>query len=236
MSYKFLGFALVTLLIVQVINVSYTANSYHSNLDYQLVIDQQEAESIKEEQKLEELKQKIITSQNLAKEKQAKELIILKEQKNNQTKTAKIEQEAKAKQKKLEEAKGEVAKKLEEAKKVEATKTAKTNLQPIPQATVSPTGQAITGSKEDWLLASGIPQSDWTYVDFIVKRESGWNPKALNKSSGACGLAQALPCAKTGCANYSDPVCALKWQYGYVKARYGGYAGAYNFWLKSNWY
>lgn len=93
----------------------------------------------------------------------------------------------------------------------------------------------VTGTKSDWMRAAGIPESDWQYVDYIVNRESSWNPNAVNPSSGACGLAQALPCSKLG-PNWNDPVTALKWQYEYVKQRYGGYAGAYNFWTVNHWY
>ena len=93
----------------------------------------------------------------------------------------------------------------------------------------------VTGDKHSWLAASGIPESEWQYVDFIVSRESGWNPNAVNPSSGACGLGQQLPCGKWPGA-WNDPVAALKAQYGYVRARYGGYAGAYSFWLANRWY
>lgn len=92
------------------------------------------------------------------------------------------------------------------------------------------------GSPADWMAAAGIPESDWGYVDFIVSRESGWNPNATNSSSGACGLAQALPCGKVGGAGGYDPVTALAWQHSYVTNRYGGYAGAVEFWLANHWY
>jgi len=91
------------------------------------------------------------------------------------------------------------------------------------------------GTKEQWMSAAGIPQSDWQYVDYIVNKESSWNPSATNPNGGACGLVQALPCSKLG-PNWSDPVHALKWQLEYVTARYGGYAGAYSFWLANHWY
>ncbi|MCI6574595.1 MAG: G5 domain-containing protein [Actinomycetaceae bacterium] len=96
-------------------------------------------------------------------------------------------------------------------------------------------GGTVSGTKTDWLAAAGIPQSDWGYADYIVSHESGWNPSAFNGSSGACGLVQALPCSKLG-ANWNDPVTALKWQYSYVNSRYGGYAGAYSFWINNGWY
>jgi len=91
------------------------------------------------------------------------------------------------------------------------------------------------GSKSDWLAASNIPADMWGYADFMVQKESGWNPNALNKSSGACGLAQALPCSKLG-PNWNDPVVALNWMNNYVNGRYGGWQNAYNFWLKNHWY
>ena len=92
-----------------------------------------------------------------------------------------------------------------------------------------------TGTKYDWMRAAGIPESQWQYVDYIVSKESGWNPNAKNRSSGACGLAQAYPCSKLG-PNWNDPVVALRWQYNYVNKRYGGYAGAYKFWRANRWY
>ena len=93
----------------------------------------------------------------------------------------------------------------------------------------------VAGNKESWLRASGIPESEWWAVDSIVSRESGWNPNAVNSSSGACGLGQQLPCGKWAGA-WNDPVAALKAQYGYVKARYGGYPQAVAFWNSNHWY
>lgn len=96
---------------------------------------------------------------------------------------------------------------------------------------------AVTGDKHTWLAASGIPQSDWQYVDYIVQKEASWNPLALNPDGGACGLAQSLPCGKQSAfGHWSDPVANLKWQYSYVTERYGGYAQAYEWWLNNKWY
>lgn len=100
-----------------------------------------------------------------------------------------------------------------------------------------PTTVAYTGggTKSEWLAASNIPQESWGYADFMVAKESGWNPNAVNKSSGACGLAQALPCSKLG-PNWSNPVVALNWMNNYVNGRYGGWEKAYNFWQVNRWY
>lgn len=91
------------------------------------------------------------------------------------------------------------------------------------------------GTKTEWLAASNIPEDSWGYADFMVSRESGWNPNAQNKSSGACGLAQALPCSKVG-PNWSNPVVSLNWMHSYVIGRYGSWENAYNFWQRNHWY
>ena len=63
------------------------------------------------------------------------------------------------------------------------------------------------------------------YIEFedaaeLIGRESGFNPKAVNPSSGACGLSQSLPCKKMGCS-LDDVECQLAWQKGYIAKRYG---------------
>lgn len=91
------------------------------------------------------------------------------------------------------------------------------------------------GTKTDWLAASNIPELYWGYADFMVQKESSWNPNAVNRFSGACGLAQALPCSKLG-PNWNNPVVALNWMNDYVNGRYGGWEGAYTFWVTHRWY
>jgi len=92
-----------------------------------------------------------------------------------------------------------------------------------------------TGSHEQWMQQAGIQPSDYHYVEFIISHESGWRPGAVNASSGACGLVQALPCSKLG-SDWSNPVVALKWGNSYVKSRYGGWAQAHAFWSVNRWY
>lgn len=91
------------------------------------------------------------------------------------------------------------------------------------------------GAPAEWMAAAGIAESDWGYVDYIVSRESGWNPNATNKSSGACGLVQALPCSKVPGNGY-DPVDNLRWASGYATGRYGSWAGAVDFWTRNHWW
>lgn len=116
------------------------------------------------------------------------------------------------------------------------TKSAKKQVE-IVGAKVRAVAYTGGGNKDTWLAASGIPQEYWGYVDAIVTKESGWNPNATNRSSGACGLAQALPCSKVkGEGGGYNPVTSLQWMNSYVNGRYGGWAGAWSFWQKNRWY
>lgn len=97
----------------------------------------------------------------------------------------------------------------------------------------------VSGSSRDWLAAASIPESQWGYVDHIISKESGWNYTARNRSSGAYGLCQALPGSKMASAGsdwQTNPVTQLRWCNSYANARYGGWAGAYSFWLAKRWW
>lgn len=89
------------------------------------------------------------------------------------------------------------------------------------------------------VLSYGWSEYDYECLVKIVNHESGWNPNAVNKSSGACGLAQALPCNKMASAgsdyrtNYKTQ---LKWLMGYIKGRYKTPSKAWSFWQKHHWY
>ncbi|MGI5952185.1 MAG: G5 domain-containing protein [Brooklawnia sp.] len=92
-----------------------------------------------------------------------------------------------------------------------------------------------SGSHAEWLAAAGIDPADWNAAEILITRESTWNPNAVNPSSGACGLVQALPCSKLG-PNWNDPIVALKWGDNYVKQRYGGWQGALSHSYANGWY
>jgi hypothetical protein len=99
----------------------------------------------------------------------------------------------------------------------------------------SPVTSQIKGSKEEWLKSSGIPESQWKTVDHLIQKESGWNPQAVNKHSGACGLGQQLPCGKWP-NKWNDPVGALQDSHVYVTARYGSWDNALAHHKRKNWY
>jgi len=90
-----------------------------------------------------------------------------------------------------------------------------------------------SGSCDEWIASVGI--SDLASAKELIRRESGCNPYATNTSSGACGVAQELPCGKSGCS-LGDGACQVRWMNTYVIGRYGSWAGAVNFHSLHNWY
>ncbi len=70
---------------------------------------------------------------------------------------------------------------------------------------------------------------------FIYNKESGNNPNSINRSSGACGLGQALPCSKMGCA-LGDYACQDAFFTKYAINRYGSWENAKAFWLSHHWW
>lgn len=109
------------------------------------------------------------------------------------------------------------------------------NKNPVTQIVVM--GTNLSGIKGDMALA-GIAPGDYKYADYIISKESGWNPAARNPS-GAFGLCQALPGSKMASAGAdwaTNPITQLKWCNGYAVSRYGGWAAAYNHWMAThNW-
>lgn len=64
---------------------------------------------------------------------------------------------------------------------------------------------------------------------FIYQKESGNNPRAINKGSGACGIGQALPCSKMPCT-LDDYACQDAFFTKYMEDRYGTWENAKAFW------
>lgn len=108
--------------------------------------------------------------------------------------------------------------------------------EPVPQITARGSTIAITGDKTTIMAAAGISAGDYAYVNYIVSRESNWNPNSQN-AGGCLGLGQACPGSKlTAVCPNLDAVCQLKFFGGYANGRYGGWGGAYNFWLNHHYW
>jgi hypothetical protein len=73
----------------------------------------------------------------------------------------------------------------------------------------------------------------------IVDHESSWNYRAVNASSGAYGLFQALPGSKmssVGADWQTNPATQIKWGLNYMNSRYGSPCQAWSFWQANSWY
>lgn len=74
---------------------------------------------------------------------------------------------------------------------------------------------------------------DNMYKQYIYQKESNCNTAAVN-SIGCRGIGQACPGSKLPCGN--DFACQDAWFSNYAQQRYGGWKGAYNFWLQNHWW
>lgn len=144
-------------------------------------------------------------------------------------------QEAEEKNKNLDSEKKELEKKNEELKKqLEAKLEAKRKAQE--QAKLASQTQ-VTGTCADWMREAGI--TDTTNAYYIFQHESGCNPKAVNQSSGAYGVCQALPGNKMASAGedwQTNPITQMRWCNSYAHQRYGSWANAVAFWSNNKWW
>ncbi|WP_308364003.1 MULTISPECIES: transglycosylase SLT domain-containing protein [unclassified Streptomyces] len=84
-----------------------------------------------------------------------------------------------------------------------------------------------------------VPSGQFQCFSNIINQESTWNYKAVNSSSGAYGLVQALPGSKMASAGSdwrTNPATQIKWGLGYMNDRYGSPCGAWNFHQANGWY
>lgn len=143
-------------------------------------------------------------------------------------------EQSQLKQRQIEALQKELEQKTKElqAKRENQARAIAESSQAVPKPQVS-SATAVGGSCEQWMAQAGV--NDLASARELIRRESGCNPNAVNRSSGACGIAQELPCGKSGCG-LGNPVCQIKWMQNYVNARYGGWANAIAWHNKMNWY
>ncbi|MEV4563604.1 transglycosylase SLT domain-containing protein [Nonomuraea sp. NPDC049419] len=70
-------------------------------------------------------------------------------------------------------------------------------------------------------------------------RESGWNHRAGNRSSGAYGIPQALPGHKMAASGRdwrTNPRTQIHWGLGYIKQRYKSPCRAWGHFQSHHWY
>jgi len=84
----------------------------------------------------------------------------------------------------------------------------------------------------------GWSSSEFSCLNALWSRESGWNPTAAN-ASGAYGIPQALPGSKMASAGadwQTNPATQIRWGLGYIKGLYGSPCGAWSHSEATGWY
>ncbi|NYH88826.1 transglycosylase SLT domain-containing protein [Actinopolymorpha rutila] len=94
------------------------------------------------------------------------------------------------------------------------------------------------------IAARLVAARGWSDVQYqclvtMWTRESSWNHHAVNASSGAYGIPQALPGSKMAAygSDWRDnPTTQIKWGLAYIESRYSTPCGAWSWWQAHNWY
>jgi hypothetical protein len=98
------------------------------------------------------------------------------------------------------------------------------------------TAQAIAYAM---LQSRGMGDDQYSCLVALWNRESHWNVYALNSSSGAYGIPQALPGEKMASAGAdwaTNPATQISWGLAYIADRYGNPCGAWAHSEDVGWY
>lgn len=126
--------------------------------------------------------------------------------------------------------------------------------EPVPRIIARGKAVSIPADTTAIMAAAGIASGDYPYVNYIISHESGWCPTKWQGQVGYCppyyepihsqdsgygyGICQATPGSKMASAGgdwQTNAVTQLRWCSGYA-SRYGGWAGAYNYWQSHHWW
>ena len=87
--------------------------------------------------------------------------------------------------------------------------------------------------------ARGWGAGQFSCLDSLWTKESGWKHTADNPTSSAFGIPQALPGSKMASAGSdwrTNPVTQIRWGLGYIDSRYGTPCAAWQHSQSNNWY
>jgi hypothetical protein len=85
----------------------------------------------------------------------------------------------------------------------------------------------------------GFSADQFSCLDSLWTKESGWNPAADNPTSSAFGIPQALPGEKMASAGpdwATNPATQIRWGLGYIAEVYGSPCSAWAHSQATNWY
>ena len=85
----------------------------------------------------------------------------------------------------------------------------------------------------------GFSADQFSCLDSLWTKESGWDPSADNPTSSAYGIPQALPGEKMASAGAdwaTNPATQIRWGLGYIAEVYGSPCSTWAFSVANNWY
>ena len=106
---------------------------------------------------------------------------------------------------------------------------------PVPAPAASGDPRAIAQA----MLNARGQGSQFSCLDQLWNRESGWSLTASNASSGAYGIPQSLPGSKMASAGadwQTNPATQITWGLSYIAGRYGSPCAAWAHSQSSGWY
>ena len=127
----------------------------------------------------------------------------------------------------------------EAARAAEAAEPEAAEANPESAASAPAPAAAPAGSFQDYALAQlGGDAGQFSCLESLWGKESGWNPDAQNPTSSAYGIAQFLDStwAGTGIAKTSDGYRQIDAGLVYINSRYGSPCGAWSHSQANNWY
>ncbi|MEU6294419.1 transglycosylase SLT domain-containing protein [Streptomyces erythrochromogenes] len=141
-------------------------------------------------------------------------------------------EDAKSKKAEAQKAADEKAKKEREEKEVASRSATRDAGDFAPQS-------SYTVAQVKAIAQQMVPAGQFQCFSKIINQESTWNYLAVNKSSGAYGLVQALPGSKMASAGAdwrTNPATQIKWGLNYMEDRYGSPCAAWTFHQANGWY
>lgn len=132
-----------------------------------------------------------------------------------------------------------VKKKVQKVEKKKAVKPAKKSTSTTKVRSIASNSGANRAIGRKLAAQRGWTGDQWTCLNNLWTKESGWRHAADNPYSSAYGIPQALPGSKMKSAGSdwrTNPATQIKWGLGYIKGRYGTPCGAWRHFLTKNWY
>lgn len=109
----------------------------------------------------------------------------------------------------------------------------------IPRASPRPTHTAAATTDPKSYALAQVGPTQFACLEPLWEKESNWRVTATNPTSGAYGIAQALPDSKYASAGsdwQTNAITQIRWGLGYIKAVYGTPCAAWAHSQATNWY